>query len=300
MPLLQPDTASQCVIRINQQPAPPLPAAAQSTEIPNGRCLIAGTKLYFAVCDSLVFVDAAEPQCIEVWLGDTKRALTHNVNSSPMAYALQLALSRCQLYALHAACLVEPETNHGVLIIGKSGSGKTTLALQLLQQQWKFLTDDITLLVETDKQIVAAGLRKTFYITAATIAAMQSPQLEATLRKPGKRKPDKFKLNPESVFPDSYATACRISAIYFPTLTDELVSGVAELSKQQAMTRLLNDAAWICYDVAGAKDYLHIMKQVINQSRAFALACGSNLLHQPEQVAEIFSSGVRGKLYDSP
>jgi hypothetical protein len=44
----------------------------------------------------------------------------------------------------HCAALSPPKGSGAVLILGASGAGKTTLALRMLQEGWRFLSDDMT------------------------------------------------------------------------------------------------------------------------------------------------------------
>jgi hypothetical protein len=58
-------------------------------------------------------------------------------------------------FPLHAACLVQPETERAFAIAGPSGAGKSTLARELVRRGWSLLGDDLTAVYYERREILA-------------------------------------------------------------------------------------------------------------------------------------------------
>ena len=72
------------------------------------------------------------------------------------SFAIAKLMRSIGLFALHAAGLVRPTNEDGVLIIGRSSSGKTTLTLDAIRHGWRYVSDDAVLL---DRAAGGAGRR---------------------------------------------------------------------------------------------------------------------------------------------
>jgi hypothetical protein len=161
----------------------------QTFEVFSGQCYTDGESSYLTVDDSLIHTGTLASQLTTVWIGSTAHARRPLSLSNVMSYAMQAALRRCGLFPLHAAGLIAPVQEKGLLIIGESGSGKSTLALQLAAAGWRYLSDDSIALTENadedadaaDGMVTAHGLRRRFAVTDRSLAACALPRLSKAM-----------------------------------------------------------------------------------------------------------------------
>jgi len=92
--------------------------------------------------------------------------LSHAVLAEPEWFRHQLleclvltALDTVYFVGLHAACVVPPNRDDGILLCGPSGSGKSTLAYACARAGWTFVCDD-SHLAEGTKNIVTGNSDK--------------------------------------------------------------------------------------------------------------------------------------------
>ncbi|MFN2454847.1 MAG: hypothetical protein ABR577_11565 [Pyrinomonadaceae bacterium] len=270
---------------------PPVPAGLSGFEIADGYCYSSGEAIYLAVYDSLIIVHRRAAKLIELFIGETTRALRPMSLINSIIYAVQALLRRASVYPLHAAGLIEPQSNHGVLIIGDSGAGKSTLTIRLTAAGWRYLSDDLMTLIERNGHIIAQGLRRIFSLAAVSgLMSQELPRLEAALGKAVLADPTKHVIHPMILFPDSLAQACVPHRLLFPEVTAEETSRLIRLAPVEAMSRLIKHCPWSTYDTAIAPDYLSALGLLIKQSVAYRLIAGADLLREPQRAAMLLSS----------
>src|SRR5215217_3968729 len=122
---------------------PEIPSNLNRFEIAEGgQCYTDGADYYLALGNALVHMQKGRAG---VWFTELPGS-RDPVLARATSFAVCAALRRYGLFELHAAGMVHPESEQGVLIIGPSGSGKSTLALQLAMSGWPYLSDDELLL----------------------------------------------------------------------------------------------------------------------------------------------------------
>jgi len=279
-------------IKISSESAVPrVPPGLQSFAVAHGHCLTDGERFFLDIDGSLIAVGQSSVNLIEVWFGHSARARHPIPLVNVISYALQAALRRCGLYDLHAACVVERESGTGILLAGTSGSGKSTLTLQLAASGWRYLTDDMIVLSEQAKAIVAHGLRRLFAIGEKTIRATSGLSgLTAALGTPAASDPSKRRLEPTALFPHGFAPSCVPSKLCFPVITNEAVSRSERLAPAAAMARLIKLCPWASYDFQVAPDYLGVLSRVVKQCESSILFAGRDVLDQPARAARLLSS----------
>lgn len=77
---------------------------------------------------------------------------------SPSMMLLDVALRPSRQRLLHAACLVDPGSGGAFLIFGASGRGKTSTAIALARGGFPLMTDDASILGETEGGLHAWGM----------------------------------------------------------------------------------------------------------------------------------------------
>ena len=201
-------------------------------------------------------------------------------------YAISTALRRCDVFELHSAAVVDPETKRGVLFVGASGSGKSTLTLQLVASGWRFLTDDVLCLNETSGVVHAYPLRRAFAVTRSTVDATGSRAREAFANadwSDGLKKA----FMPHDVFPKAFSPDCEPHSVFFPTITNEKQSVVKALTPGETMIQLIKLCPWSCYDPVTSTRHLEVLSLLAKQCDGFKLLAGTDLLRDPARASEL-------------
>lgn len=269
-------------VRIAHGAPPPVPAGMDEYPTLHGVCHTDGESYHLEVSGSRVVVGPPGSRRVDVWFGETPRALGPVARVNVMSYTLHAALRRCGLYDLHAAGAVEPVSGAGVLLVGESNSGKSTLTLRLARAGWRYLSDDLLLLHDggSGGRVRARALRRIFSVSAATLAGCDLPRLEEALGGPVNSDPDKRRLEPSIVFPGRFGASCEPRAIYFPVVTGEAETRVEPLRPAETLVRLLRLCPWASFD-AKARDTLDFLGRLVNQARGYALLAGRDVLADP-------------------
>jgi len=280
---------SAVTLAVRSAPSPLVPSGLQSFAVNHGDCHTDGTQYFLAVDESLVRIAEPGERLVEVWFGDTEHARNPVALVNAFSYGLQAALRRAGVFDVHAAAAVDPVSGAGALFVGASGSGKTTLTLRLAEAGWRYLSDDMVVLRETDNVITAEGLRRLFAVSSTSVVGTSRTKLNAALGTPVASDPNKRRLEPESVFPDSRAASCRPHALFFPRIVDEPETRVSEISSREAMQQLMRHCPWATYDAFAAPDYLRMLALLASQCRAYELWAGRDLLLEPERAADLLA-----------
>jgi hypothetical protein len=270
--------------------APPLPDDFDSFHLGDGwRCYTDGRAYHLDIEGSRVLIGDSPEGGVEVWVVPGAE-----VGSPALAQtvfnAFSGAMRRCGLFELHSAGVVEPDGHTGALLAGVSGSGKSTLTMQLAAAGWGYLSDDVLLLRECDGQIEARPLRRVFAATEQTVAAAGLHDGAAGVLTPTN---SKLRFAPQAFFPGGHVESSIPRVIFFPSVTREPVSRVAELPQPEALARLLRMCPWACYDRPASAAYLRALALLSKQCRAFEVRAGRDLLDSPARAAALLAPHVR-------
>ena len=268
-------------------PVPAIPAGLTVFEIAGGgTCHVDGGTFYIGIEGSVVVIGKPGQADAEVWMNG-RLALDAPVLTRLVTYALSAALRRRGLFELHSAALVDPRSGAGVLIVGPSGSGKSTQTVHLAAAGWPFLTDDVLLLREEAPGIEAWPLRRSFAITAETLAASRFLQARTSFEPVAVEEDDKRLFEPHGVFAAGFRDHCVPGTLFFSELSGGR-SRVSRLSPGEAMARLIRMSPWSCYDRTTAAGHLAVLSALARQARAYSLRAGTDLL-DPETTASLIA-----------
>ena len=262
-------------IKINFSSAGSLPATPRGlTEFEvaeGGRCYVDTDELYLQFDNSLLLLEQKSPINVSVFIRGANDVELGRVTS----FAVCAALRRCGLFELHAAGVVAPNTNDGVLIVGPSGSGKSTLTLELVKSGWGYLSDDELLLSVSGEEIEARGFRSFFALAPASVASVG---------------PERFKtfFEPASVFAAPAVSCAAPRFVLFTSISGLKETQISAQDQAQTMARLIRACPWATYDTAVAGAYLQLLSRLARQAQGFDLQAGTDLL-EPERAAHIIS-----------
>lgn len=276
------------IIRIESALSQPqTPPGFLRFELPgDGSCDTDGATIYIRFGDSLVLLEGDGSACVRVWF-DGLREIGSPTLTSVVSYAVSAALRRSGLVELHSGGVCDPAGGKGALIVGASGSGKSTLTLQLAASGWGYLSDDVLLLREGEDRVEAWGLRRDFAVTEETLAASRLPELRDGTGVGAAYNLYKRRLAPAVLFPARHVESCAPSKLLFPVVTGEPISRVEELTRAEAMARLIRMCPWASYDTCAAEGSLRLLAHLSRQCSAHAIYAGRDLLDAPHLANEI-------------
>jgi Serine kinase of the HPr protein, regulates carbohydrate metabolism len=232
---------------------PEIPANLNRFEIADGgQCYTDGADYYLALGKALVRVQTGSAA---VWVDELAAPA---VLAKAASFSVCAALRRYGLFELHAAGVINPDSERGVLIIGPSGSGKSTLALQLAKAGWPYLSDDELLLSLVDGEVEARGFRSFF--------AVKDGGDSKTCFEPG------------AVLGSERRLSALPGVLLFTSLSAEETTRFRRLTQAETMMRLLRACPWATYDTAVAPPNLELLSKLARQTSAFDLFAGSDLL----------------------
>lgn len=274
-----------CRLRMHTSPFPhSIPRHLSKFELPvGGMCYTDNETFYLEFdCSTIVF-GGAEPAA-EVWLPD-RYEFGSQMLVTILSQAFGAALRRCGVFELHSAAVISPETSKTILIAGPSGSGKSTIALQLSMSGWRYVTDDVVWLTESNDLIHVNALRRFFALTQETVTATQVDSLmgETDLRYP------KARFDPQHVFPNTQVHQAKPDVIVFTAISGDAKSRLSNLDQAQSMSRLLRLCPWACYDTPIANKYLRVLNQLARSTSAFELLAGKDMMASSNTAPDIFS-----------
>jgi len=249
---------------------PPIPSGPELSEFEvahGGRLYAAADFFYLTFENSLLLLEQDDRVCVSVFIRAANDVELGRVTS----FAVCAALRRFGLFELHAAGVVAPDTNEGVLIVGPSGSGKSTLTLKLATAGWGYLSDDQLLLSTVDKEVGARGFRSLFALAPATTVG-----------------PDGFKscFEPADVFTAPAVSCVAPRFVFFASISGLRETQISPLDPMETMTRLIRACPWATYDSAVAGPHLQLLSRLAHQAQGFDLSAGTDLL-EPDQAARM-------------
>ena len=265
--------------------APSIPEGWSNFETAGGgRCYTNGDSYYLQFANSLILVEPAETKSVTVWFTSLTDASEAEISHS-ISFAVCAVLRRCNLFEVHAAGLVSPETDRATLIIGPSGSGKSTLALNLVQSGWNYLSDDELLLDNPVGEVQARGFRRFFAVSDTSTVASNHDSL-GHCTQPERGISRKIRFEPSTIYPVRELAVSTPDRVLFIRITGEKVSSLNELTSIESVTRLIRACPWATYDRAVAENYLAVLSRLARQTNAFELKAGTDLLN-PQVAADI-------------
>jgi hypothetical protein len=282
-----PDTGQAPDIRISFRcglTPPEIPRNIDQFEIAEGgKCFTDGANYYLAVGDALLRLENGSPVTVSLWFSELPVA-DDPLPARMGSFAVCASLRRFGLFELHSAGLVQPETESGVLVIGPSGSGKSTLALQLVLAGWPYLSDDEVLLSLVDGQVEARGFRNFFAVTSATASALGMREQDVSGRL-------KTCFEPNVVLGSAPGITAVPRALFFTSVSGEEKTQLNKLTPAETMTRLIRACPWATYDTAIASANLNVLSRLAQQTSAFDLIAGRDLL-KPDCAPALLSRYV--------
>ncbi|HLL71466.1 MAG TPA: hypothetical protein VK363_08545 [Pyrinomonadaceae bacterium] len=271
-------------------PPPPLPPNCRSFEVPRGHCYTNGEEHFLDIDESRIAVSTDPARLVSVWLGTTEHARHPVAIINTLSYAVQAALRRCRLYVLHAAGVIEPETNTGLIVVGNSNSGKSSLTIRLASAGWRYLSDDMLVLGEAEGEVEAWPLRRVFSVSPESLAGGHLRELEAALGAPVNSDPSKRRLDPAIVFPGGFVGSCFPRVLLFPVLTGEQASRAENLTSGEAMARLIRQCPWASYDAGTAREHLRVLGLLAKQSASYLLHAGRDLIEDASSAPKLLKA----------
>jgi hypothetical protein len=188
------------------------------------------------------------------------------------------------IYSLHAAGLA---TQHGVglLLVGASGSGKSTLAIGLIQEGWKYLSDDAVLLRSGSEGIQALACRRSFYIDAA--ASADYSDLWLAEEEPDSTGGQRRRVAIEQAYPGQYVSQCFPHILVFPQIVRQHQSALKRIDNVRALRFLLAQSAPQLFDRSTMAQHLELLKRLVQQTQIYELKAGADLYRDPAKLIDL-------------
>ena len=263
---------------------PSIPRSASLVSSPEFPLKIykAGQEFYLTFEES--WLQLSLPECRSIGVFDEKIWKYPRVAESFFFNGLCMMFHFCGLYPIHAAGLTFQK--QGFLFIGKSGSGKSTLALTLVKRGWKYLSDDILLLrlIDSTAEMLAIPVEfKTdnrtmhrFLASAGSDFVFQVPIPEAMPYD------DKHYVRMDRFYPDRFESRCLPRFLLFAEVAPRATSELAILGKNETLRGLLEASQIFMFDAGQAAGHLEALKTLVQQTTAYRLYAGRDVLESPE------------------
>ena len=188
-------------------------------------------------------------------------------------------LRRREVYLVHAFCAEKkacPERGRRgkcVLLVGPPHSGKTTAGLALLQAGWQLLSNDVTLLSQSDDQIMAWPTPGYFGVRENTLALFPDLDIATGM------------LTTQQVLQGingRFGSPSPITHLIFPEVNADEPTKLFTLSTAEGWSRLMSESM-DCWDKETLGKHLTVLKQVCGKTAVFSLQSGFDI-HQFDQL----------------
>ncbi len=223
-----------------------------------------------------------------IWLAaslQADRRIWRDTLCDALILSLLALLQHQGWYMLHAAAVVRDGA--GYLLAGKSHSGKSTLAYQLLRRGWCYLADDMILLRDDGAQVQAAAMGRDFRLTPAAIRLFPELKEWQATHPVGD---DKWHIPVDALFPNQVSFACPPQVLIFPEIVAQPESTLEPLRPPDAFLRLLSQMSLLAPTPDQAQRHLHVLRQLVGQTRCYQLRAGQDLLDIPSRAEALLSS----------
>jgi len=199
------------------------------------------------------------------------------------------ALRHQGLFFLHAAGLLSPE-QEGYLFAANAYSGKTSITLALLQQGFRYLSDDTVFLRRAPEGIEVLPWARAFHVPA------ELSQVYPELKKLADR-PDSIPFHSKKELPLDQCYPGRQTPrllnpawLFFPAITAEPHSRLVPLGSGQALPLLLPQSLAVMFDREHAADHLQALKQLLATARSFRLLSGTDIKADPGRLLAVLKT----------
>ena len=274
-------------IRCGQTP-PSVPTGLTVFEIAlGGRCHTDNSSFYLRFDNSLVVFGSDTSAAVDLWV-DQPYDLSSAKVAQLICHALSPAMRRCGVFEIHSAGVIPPGRTMAMMILGPSGSGKSTLTSRLAKCGWRYLSDDVLLLLDSGIDLKVGAFRRFFALTAETLSAVDLPQ--GVLNESSGAA--KETIIPREHFDSDPIEQATPGYMIFTNVTREPRSRLVSLASAEAMTRLLRLCPWASYDKPTSEEHLRILARLANTTSAFALNAGTDILNEPTLAADLIQQTI--------
>lgn len=181
-------------------------------------------------------------------------------------------------FMLHAAGLAEGGA--GVLIAGESGAGKSTSALSLLRAGFAFLGDDTVFLRGRNGVWEACAFPEEMDLTEQTIKFF--PELERLKSLQLQTGHTKHSVRARDLISHETAWQCLPKVLLFPQVKAVGKSELAEMTKQEALLRLMNSV--LRTEPVMTQMHLDAVAGIVAQCQCYRLLAGRDFDALPALV----------------
>jgi len=189
------------------------------------------------------------------------------------------------LYFLHTAGLESPE-REGYLFVANAYSGKTSITLGLLQQGFRYLSDDTVFLRSVPEGIEVLPWSRVFHVPNELSRVY--PELSHLEKRPASSFHPKKELQPEECYPGRQIPRLLNPAwMFFPSITAEPSTRLEPLRSGEALPFLLPQSLAVMFDREHASDHLRALKLLLSSARSFRLWSGTDIKADPERLLAV-------------
>jgi hypothetical protein len=199
--------------------------------------------------------------------------LSHRVFYVPVLEIIR-ALGGCYI---HAGCVCRGD--ECILLCGGSGHGKSTLTYALSRARYSYLSDDAVFI----QNGLNSGLDMFAFpekIKLDRNSRSHFPEFQGFTRAPGKME---IPLKQTSI--RNVAVGGRPFAILFVSLNHEKGSRIAQISRSEALLRLIGQSVSIT-SREGIERNLDLLKRLVESSRSYDFQLGASFEGVPELIEE--------------
>ncbi len=125
------------------------------------------------------------------------------------------------------------------------------------------------------------------------IDGCQLPRLEEALGVTIPNDPEKRRLDPEILFPGQFAASAQPGVLCFPSVTGECESRLEEITKADAMMRLIVMCPWSNYDSSAAREHLRVLSHLVRQCHTVTLHAGRDIFDEPNGAGALLTRLVK-------
>jgi hypothetical protein len=207
-------------------------------------------------------------------------------------YATDHLLRHQGLFSLHAAGLVRGDRH--VLFVAQSDSGKSTATLQLLRRGWSYVTDDVVLLSANheDRPVTAWSFRRE--LSVDNDAAATFPELGGVDWPTMLYDSNKWRIDPERLYPGRYQPSMRPRLLLFPDIVDAAASTLVPMPASEALRRLTVQSGLLAApDATLARRHLDLFTRLLRQCAVYHLQAGRDVLVAPARFEQLLLTHPR-------
>jgi len=259
---------------------PPLPAGLREVGVDNnGVAVWQGGDLFCLRTPDATFTVDLDAKRAEGHVTMTRAAEMGAPVMWLTLWSLNLFLRCYQFFPLHAAALTR-NGGPGLIATGASGSGKSTLACNLLQEGWKFLSDDTVLLRPDADGVAVYAFRTNFSLREDSRNVFPDLLSHGRERPTGERK---HWIPVRTLYPDQATDSCTPHVLLFPEVSDRAESRLTPVSPVEALHCLVGQSALVRFRRDWAEEHLALLVRLTHQAQSFKLEAGQDLLEHPNR-----------------